>query len=161
MKKILKENIGYIVLILLIIIVRMYLVTPVRVSGHSMDRTLKNGEIMLLNKTASYTRKSIVVVSKEVEGNTIIKRIIALPGERIKCEDGVIYINNKKYEEKYVFGNNTDFEEITLKKDEYFVMGDNRTVSLDSRFFGPVKAKYIEGVSDIVLFPFNKVGKVK
>ena len=85
----------------------------------------------------------------------------SFPNEKIKCINGVIFINDEKYEDKYGFGTTTDFDEITLKDDEYFVLGDNRVVSKDSRMLGPIKEKYIEGTTNIILYPFNKIGKVK
>ena len=160
MKKFLKEYLPYIVILILVILTRTFLITPVRVNGASMEKTLKNGEIMLLYKRASIKKEDIVVIDKSVEGSNIIKRVIAMPLEKIKCEDGIIYINNQKYDDKYAYGITGDFKEITLKKDEYFVLGDNRLVSEDSRYFGPVKRKNIMGRANIVLYPFNKIGKV-
>lgn len=158
---ILKEYYPYIIIIIVVILLRSFVITPVRVSGTSMDKTLSSGDIMFLYKLASPKRDSIVVVDKEVEGNTIIKRVIGLPGETIECVEGVIYINDKKYDNKYANGDTNDFKKITLKDDEYFVLGDNRQVSQDSRVFGPVKRKYIKGTANFIIFPFNHFGLVK
>ena len=128
MKKILKELLPYIIVILAVILIRVFIATPVRVTGTSMVPTLNNKEIMILVKLTkyfeSYKRFQIVVIKT---GNSyIIKRVIALPGEKIKCVDGVIYINNKVLEDNYGSGLTTDFNEVKLGNDEYFVMGDNR-----------------------------------
>lgn len=160
MKRFFKEYFWYIVILAAVILTRTFIVTPVRVNGSSMDETLKSGDIMLLYKLASIEREDIVVVGPEVQGSNLIKRVIALPGESIKCEDGAIYINNKKYKDKHAFGTTSDFEEIKLAKDEYFVLGDNRIVSQDSRYFGPVEKDAIKGQTSIVIFPFTKIGKV-
>ena len=160
MQKFIKEYGTYIILILLVILVRSFIVTPVRVNGTSMDKTLKEGEILLLYKIAKIERNDIVVVDENVQGSKIIKRVIGMPGETIKCEDGIIYIDDQKYKDKYAYGDTSDFDEVKLKKDEYFVLGDNRLVSEDSRYFGPVKEKYIEGETSVVIFPFNKIGTV-
>ena len=160
MQKFLKEYLPYIIVLLLVILTRTFIITPVRVNGTSMEKTLKNGEIMLLYKLAKIEKEDIVVIDKTVDGSNIIKRVIAMPGQKIKCEDGIIYINDKKYADKYAFGITSDFKEVTLKDDEYFVLGDNRLVSEDSRYFGPVKKKHIMGKASIVLYPFNKIGKV-
>ena len=162
MFKIIKEILSYVIIIIVVILIRTYIATPVRVNGTSMVPSLEEKEILILNKmNKSFSREDIVVVSKKVEGSSIIKRIIGLPNEKIKCINGVIFINDEKYEDKYGFGTTTDFDEITLKDDEYFVLGDNRVVSKDSRMLGPIKEKYIEGTTNIILYPFNKRGKIK
>ena len=159
-KKIIKEIIPYILILAFVVIVRSHIVTPVMVSGDSMYPTLDGGEIMLLNKMKdSYKRYDIVVV-KTGHGD-IIKRVIALPGESIQCKNNKIYINSRKIEENYGKGVTSDIEKVKLGKDEYFVMGDNRENSMDSRYYGPFKATQIKGKTSIVLFPFNEIGKVK
>lgn len=161
MKKFIKEYGSYILIIIVVILIRTYLVTPVKVNGTSMEKTLSSNEVLILNKLDSLQREDIVVVNKDFYKTNLIKRIIALPGEKIKCVDGIIYINDEIYSDKYAYGITSDFGEIILKDDEYFLLGDNRLVSQDSRNLGPVKEKYIEGTCDIVLFPFNKIGKIK
>ena len=161
MKKFIKEYGSYILIIIVVILIRTYLVTPVKVNGTSMEKTLSSNEVLILNKLDSLQREDIVVVNKGFYKTNLIKRIIALPGEKIKCVDGIIYINDEIYSDKYAYGITSDFDEIILKDDEYFLLGDNRLVSQDSRNLGPVKEKYIEGTCDIVLFPFNKIGKIK
>ncbi len=159
--KFIKELLPYIIIVVVVILIRTFIITPVRVSGDSMEKTLSNGYIMLLNKVSSVEREDIVVINKKFAGDdVIIKRIIGLPGETIKCEDDVIYINGKKFKDSHAYGITTDFEEVTLKEDEYFVLGDNRVVSNDSRYLGPVKKEYIEGTTDIIIYPFSKFGKV-
>lgn len=154
-----KEIIPYIIILIVVILIRSFLVTPVRVNGPSMDKTLKDKEIMILNKLADIKRGKIVVV--DIGSEKVIKRVIGLPGDSIYCTDGKLYINDKLYEEDYTSSITLDFTKEYLKDDEYFVMGDNRAVSMDSRTFGPVKKEQILGVSDFVLFPFNRFGKVK
>ena len=156
---VLKEIIPYIIILVVVILIRTFLVTPVRVNGPSMDTTLKNGEIMILNKLGKPKKGKIVVV--DIESEKIIKRVIATPGDSIYCKDGVVYVNDKKIDEDYTSTKTLDFKKIYLKDDEYFVMGDNRKVSMDSRTFGPVKRKQILGTTNLILFPFNKIGKAK
>ena len=161
MKKFMKEIGSYLIIIVVVLLINQFAFTLVKVNGTSMEKTLYNGNIMILNRLdTKFAREDIVVIDKSVEGNLIIKRIIGLPGEKIACEEGIIYINDTEYEDKYAYGMTSNFEEITLKNDEYFVLGDNRLVSLDSRYFGQVNKKAILGSSKFIVFPFNKFGNV-
>lgn len=160
MKKILKELYPYVIIVILVVLFRTFIATPILVKGRSMYDTLSGNEMMILNKLAKIDRYDIVVVD-EPEDDYIIKRVIALPGETVYCENNTIYVNNKKIDDKYSYGETYDFEEIKLKDNEYFVMGDNREVSKDSRIIGPVTKKEIKGTTKFVLFPFNKIGFVK
>lgn len=158
-----KEAVTYLLIILFIILVRTYVVTPVRVSGSSMANTLKNGEILLLNKFeyrfSDIKRFDIVVVKAHKE--RIIKRVIGLPGETLKYENGILYINDKMIEENYLDEVTKDFTcEGKIPDECYFVMGDNRDDSLDSRYFGCFPKKDILGHASFVLFPFAKFGKL-
>ena len=158
MKKILKELVPYIVILVVVVLIRTFIVTPIIVDGDSMSPTLTDGEMMLLNKLGSIERNDIVVINNE-EGY-IIKRVIALPGESIECRDGVIYINDEKYDDNFA-SKTDDFVKQFLNDDEYFVMGDNRFVSMDSRIFGAVTKEEILGTTNFVIYPFNKFGKIK
>lgn len=158
MKKILKDLVPYIVILVVVVLIRTFIVTPIIVDGDSMSPTLTDGEMMLLNKLGSIERNDIVVINNE-EGY-IIKRVIALPGESIECRDGVIYINDEKYDDNFA-SKTDDFVKQFLNDDEYFVMGDNRLVSMDSRVFGAVTKKEILGTTNFVIYPFNKFGKIK
>lgn len=162
MNKYIKETIPYLIIIFVVVIIRIFIVTPIRVNGDSMDPTLKDKELMILKKyDTSYERFDIVVVDDSVEGSNLIKRIIGLPGEKIKCKDGKIYINGKKIDDVYGYGKTSDFLEVQLKDDEYFVMGDNRSVSKDSRMFGAVYYDELKGTTNLIIYPFSKIGKVK
>ena len=158
MKKILKELVPYIVILVVVVLIRTFIVTPIIVDGDSMSPTLTDGEMMLLNKLGSIERNDIVVINNE-EGY-IIKRVIALPGESIECRDGVIYINDEKYDDNFA-SKTDDFVKQFLNDDEYFVMGDNRLVSMDSRIFGAVTKEEILGTTHFIIYPFNKFGKIK
>ena len=163
-KQWIKELLPYVIILIVVILIRTFLFTPVRVSGQSMVDTLNGGEIMILNRLGKLERYSMVVADIVVDGkkdDTIIKRIYALPGEKIKCEDGKIYINDKKIDDEYGYGKTSDFEEIKLKDNEYFLLGDNRAISLDSRYIGPVSKDNIEGTTKIIIWPLNKFGVVK
>lgn len=157
--KFIKELIPYVIILIVVVLIRTYLFTPIMVSGPSMKPTLEGGEIMILNKIYEIDRFDVVVV--DIKTEEIIKRVIALPGETISCENGKIYVNGKKQEEKYSMGITGDFEKIKLADDEYFVLGDNREDSLDSEELGPMNASQIKGTTSLVLYPFNKIGNIK
>lgn len=160
-----KELIIYGSIILAIILIRTFIITPVRVNGTSMNETLEDGEIMILNKI-DYTfneinRYDIVVV--KTEDSKIIKRVIGLPGETLKYENNTLYINGKETEEPYLTEETEDFNITELGYDKipqdcYFVMGDNRNNSSDSRIIGCVKKENIEGSASLVIYPFKDAG---
>lgn len=166
----LKELASYIIIILVVVLIRTFVITPVKVDGPSMYPTLKNNDILLLKKyDKSYDRFDII--SFKYGKDSLVKRIIALPGESIKIsvthigDNAVskILINGELLEENYGYEPITNAglaaNEIKLNDDEYFVLGDNRTVSSDSRYFGVIKRKDIKGIADLRVFPFNKFGK--
>ncbi len=159
--KIIKEIVPYILIIVIVLAIKRFVVSPIKVNGASMFPTLKNNDMMILNETAYYfkdiKRFDIVVVDTKEE--LIIKRVIALPGETIEYRDNILYINGKKIEEEYSYGKTGDFGPIEVK-DKYFVMGDNRQNSLDSRFFGPFSKKSIRGKTNLIIVPFDRMGKV-
>ena len=160
MKKILKELYPYVIIVIAVVLFRSFIATPILVKGRSMYDTLSGNEMMILNKLAKIDRYDIVVVDNEVD-DYIIKRVIALPGETIYCEDSEIYVNGKKIKDDFAYGETYDFTEIELQDDEYFVMGDNREISKDSRLIGPITKKEIKGTTRFVLYPFSKFGFVK
>ncbi len=160
----LKEIMPYVVILIVVLLFRSFVATPIKVNGQSMYDTLTGNEIMILNKLGSIHRYDIVVADLIVNGkkeDTLIKRVYGLPGETISCENGRIYINGRNIEDDFAYGVTEDFEPVTLQSDEYFVLGDNRGISLDSHIFGPIKKKNIQGVTSFVLWPLNKFGNVK
>lgn len=160
-----KEIIIYVSIFLLIIIIRTFIVTPIRVNGDSMNPTLKDGEIMILNKIGysinGVERFDIVVV--DYNGDKLIKRVIGLPGETLKYENNVLYINGQEIEEPYLNESTEDFNITSLgyskiPRDCYFVLGDNRDDSKDSRIIGCVSEKQIKGKTSLVILPFSDAG---
>lgn len=177
----------FVVSAIVILLFVNFVAHPVRVDGRSMYPTLKDGEFgftnvggVLLN---GVERGDIVVVTMEEEGQKIhwVKRVIGLPGDTVSCVNDVLYINGKVLDEtKYIdpdyrqslvdkFGyfnkvpnadntNVVDFEEVKLKDDEYYVMGDNRPYSKDSRYVGPVKKSQIFAKKMLVLLPISDIG---
>ena len=162
--KFLKSIFPYLVILLIVILIRSFLITPIKVNGQSMYDTLEGDEIMLLFKAGEINRYDMVVADLIVDGHkddTLIKRVYGLPGETIKCENGTIYINDRAIEDPYATNITSDFEAVTLGGDEYFLLGDNRSISLDSRIIGPIHRKDIEGHTNFVIWPFSKFGTVE
>ncbi len=159
--KIIKEIIPYIVIVLVVVLIRTFIITPVRVDGDSMKNTLKNGDILLLYKLGSINRLDIIVLDEEKDNEKIIKRVIGLPGETVAIKKGKIYINDKVIDDKYAYGETSDYDKVTLEDDEYFILGDNRLISKDSRYFGPIKKSEIKGKIVFRVFPFTKIGTVQ
>ena len=136
---------GFIVLFFLAIIVFNSIFAVVRVSGHSMDATLSDGQFVVVNKHRQVRRFDIVVLKERLteggETKQIIKRVIGLPGDSIVVENGKLYINNVLHEESYLTdalteNYRTQSYAIIVPEDAYFVLGDNRDVSKDSRMVG-------------------------
>ncbi len=156
-----KSLIPYIAVIIVVLIIKMYIVTPVAVKGTSMDPTLKENDIMLLNeigyKLTGLKRFDIVVINKH--GEKLIKRIIGLPGEIIKYEDNKLYVNGNYVREDFLDESKTTQNfQVKLEEDYYFVLGDNRNVSQDSRYFGAVNIKDILGTTSLTIYPFDRLG---
>jgi len=158
-KKIIKDLIPYVVIIVVVVLIRSFIITPVKVEGTSMYKTLDNGNILILYKLAKIERYDVVVLNEEYDDEIIIKRVIGLPGETVQIKNGKIYINEEEIEDNYAFGETSDYDKTVLGKDEYFILGDNRVISKDSRYFGPVNEDDIMGEAVFRLYPFNKIGK--
>lgn len=159
-----KGIIPYVVIIAAVILVRSYIITPVQVEGLSMFTTLNDKEILLLKKyDKDFQRFDVVVFN--YGGTKLIKRIIGMPGDTIAYKENKLYVNGKNIEEPFLTNNQqtADFtlEELGYEKvpeNTYFVMGDNRTNSTDSRIIGPIPVSDIEGTTNFAIFPLNKLG---
>lgn len=163
MKKLLeliKKEKKFITIVIIIIILKIFVFNFILVKGDSMNPKYKNNDFMFLNKiiySFKPIRRGEVIVLK-YRNNDLIKRVIGLPKDKIKVENGKLYINNKEVKENYInsYTASYDFDEITLKDNEYFVMGDNRYNSYDSRNFGTIMKNNIIGRVEFRIFPFDK-----
>ena len=173
----LRTILGYILYILVIIGLTWMIVTFVgqrtRVIGQSMETTLQDGDNLIVDKI-SYrfhdpSRYDIIVFPYKYEENTFyIKRIIGLPGETVQVKDGYTYINGKKltsdiYGREVMDEPGIAEEPIKLGSDEYFVLGDNRNHSQDSRdpYVGVLKRSDLMGRAFVRIYPLNKFGVIK
>ncbi len=165
--KFLKELYPYVLVIIIVLLIRAFIVTPIRVDGSSMENTLYNGDVMLLNKLDNdFDRFEIVVINTENSSTDIIKRIIGTPGDTIEYVNNELYINDQRVEENFLRTETSDFSlsDIGYSKvpeGYYFVVGDNRNNSSDSRTIGLINEKDIEGTASFIIYPFNKFGNVK
>ena len=156
-----KELVPYIVITMIVILIRMFIISPVRVDGTSMYPTLSNNEFLLLSKyDQSYGRFDIVVLKYRNE--RLVKRIIGLPGETVEYKNNTLYINGKEMEEPFINTNTDDFNLNELGYDKipenyYFVVGDNRGSSLDSRMIGLISKKDLQGTIKLSITGFKFV----
>lgn len=171
-----KEIIIWVICIALSILagylVTEYAIEKTTVSGNSMNSTLEDGEVILINKLAyklsTPKRFDVIVFMQKDKEHAYynIKRIVGLPGEKVAIKDGCVYINGDKISEKVIVEaiNNPGLasETITLKDDEYFVLGDNRNQSEDSRFanISMIKTDEIIGKAWLRLKPFGFIDKL-
>lgn len=159
--KFLRNLVPYIIIIVVVVFIRTFIITPVKVNGNSMYPTLEGSEIMLLNKLTNIDRFDIVVLQLEGEDSNLIKRIIGLPGETVEISENQIYIDGELLDDPYGYGITYNIDPVTLGDDEYFILGDNRIISLDSRSFGKIHRSEIKGTTNFIMYPFGKIGKVE
>ena len=176
MKGIVKELFGWIVFIVVVVAASYLIVTFVgqrtEVSGSSMETTLSSGDQLIVDKI-SYRfrdpkRYDIVVFPYRYEENTYyIKRIIGLPGETVQIVDGMVYLNgsplNEHYGNEVIEDPGSAAEPITLGDDEYFVLGDNRNNSQDSRAsnVGLIHRDELLGRAWVRILPLDQFGVIK
>lgn len=175
-----KDYLKYIILDILIaavisVLLITYVASAYKIEGHSMQPALHDQERIIITKLGvrggNINRFDIVVLYKPDDPNrSIIKRVIGLPEEILEIRKGTIYINDNRLDEPFLKEHNERkdlmYQSINMKpllidKGHYFVMGDNRPVSQDSRSFGPVPQRYIYGKTLFRYWPFSKFGKVQ
>jgi signal peptidase I len=150
-------------------VIILYLYQPVRVEGTSMLPNLEDQDRLFINKFAYHfeeIRRNDVVVFQFPGDHTksYIKRVIALPGDTLRIERGQVYVNEKALKEPYVplkYEDDRSQPKMTVPDGEYFVMGDHRSISSDSRDFGPVERNLIYGKAAFVYWPMDQAGVVR
>jgi len=166
MKKFWNEFGPFLLTIVAVLFIRQFIIAPISVNGTSMYPTLNDKDIMILNKIGyevdGLERFDIVVI--KYHDKYLIKRVIGLPGDNIKYKDNELYINDEYVEEPFLEDDvvTWDFEMVgTVPEDSYFVMGDNRVVSMDSRDLGTFKKSRIIGKTNFTVYPFSNFGTKK
>jgi signal peptidase I len=146
-----------------------FLYQPVRVEGTSMMPGLQDQERLFINKFEyrfePIHRGDVIVFHYPRDPvKSYIKRVIAVPGDDLRIDDGQVYVNNKPLPEPYVparFRDERSYPDTILNANQYFVMGDHRLISSDSRDFGPVQRDLIYGKASFVYWPADDMGVVR
>ena len=152
--------------IALVIVVFLY--QPVKIEGNSMAPLLSHQERIFINKFVYHferiERGDVVVFWYPLDHTkSFIKRIVALPDETVEIRHGMLYVNGDPLTEPYVpseYEDLSDFGPMRVPSDSYFVMGDNRSSSNDSRVFGPVASRFIYGRASFAYWPMNHFGSL-
>ena len=156
----------YVIGVAIVLLIANFIAKPVVVRGSSMNPTLNNFDICISNRLSIVLGGTIdrfdIVVAQTEEGESV-KRVVGIPGDVISYQGGVLTVNGTTVVEDYIIDDpskhhsDMDFREIRLGADEYFLMGDNRTGSTDSRYFGPFHRSDIISKDMLILFPFNRI----
>jgi len=167
----LKEIVKFTLIALAIVIpIRTYVAQPFIVKGASMDPTFASGQYLIVDQLTYHfekpKREDVIIFRYPANPEIFyIKRIIGLPGEKVEMRNGEIFISDSssstpvKISDSYISDSRRTYETFTvnLRENEYFVMGDNRRESLDSRVWGPLEEKYIVGRPLVRLVPVSKI----
>jgi signal peptidase I len=152
----------------LALIIIVFLYQPVKVEGTSMAPLLSDQERIFINKFVyrfePIDRGDVVVFWYPLDrSKSFIKRVVGLPGETVEIRQGLVYVNGKSMPEPYVppqYEDMSDFGPVRVPRDSYFVMGDHRISSNDSRVFGPVASRYIYGRAVFAYWPVDHFGSL-
>ena len=149
------------------LIIRAFFLQVFWIPSSSMEPTLEIHDRIVVNKVSYHfrpPRRNEVVVFRQVKAPNVpkrdlIKRLKGLPGEKLQIKDGIIYINDHKIEEQHQFNQDfMDFGPVTIPADSYFVMGDNRPASADSRYWGFLPKQNVIGPAFLRIWPLTKAG---
>lgn len=154
--------------VILAFVIRIFLFQPFYIPSGSMEPTLMIGDRILVNKFIYHfqepKRGDVIVFKYPLEPERdYIKRVIGLPGETLEIRDSQLYINGEPVPEDYLPENLRfmDFGPVTIPENAYFMMGDNRNNSQDSRFWGTLPREYIQGKAVVIYWPLTRIGLIK
>ena len=157
--------------VLLAVILIVFIYQPVKVEGTSMMPVLTDQERIFINKftyrfgAGNIDRGDLVVFFFPLDrSKSYIKRVIGIPGDTVQIDKGTVYVNGEPLNEPYVpdeYRDGQSLPAVTVPSDHYFVLGDHRTSSNDSRAWGTVDRKDIYGKAVFVYWPLDKLGRLK
>ena len=143
---VLQMLVGIMIVLVAILPLRAFVLGWYIIDGNSMRPTVENGELVVVDKwTKNFQRGDIVVYKDLTDNSDVVKRIVGLPGEQVEIKEGDVWVNNRILKEDYVALDTTGNVNTKLGDDEYFVLGDNRTDSRDSREIGAINRDQIIG----------------
>lgn len=128
-----------------------------------MEDSFQQGDVLIVEKYNTSNIQRYDVVIAKVKMQNMIKRVIGLPGETVQIKDNSVYVDGEKLKEQFDFYTEESGiadKPFVLGKDEYFLMGDNRSESLDSREYGAIKLENIKGIVIYRCYPFDKMGRI-
>lgn len=153
--------------LVLALLIRQFLYTPVTVSGQSMEPTFENNNRIVITKIHTIDRFDMIVFESPQTDVDFIKRVIGLPGDVVIMKDDHLFINGEEYEEDYIQANKekiyegqrlTENFEVEVPEGHYYVLGDNRQNSTDSRVIGFIDEKSVVGKVSFRFYPFKSIG---
>ncbi len=166
-RELIKDSLKLVLIVFVILFLMIYVVSVTQVVGSSMNPTLSDGEVLILNKF-NYrifdVERGDIISLDYADTKYLIKRVIGLPGETVEIKNNQLYINNNLYEEEYL-KDNVEYPDFslnelgysTIPENMYLVLGDNRENSVDSREIGLISKKNINGKIALRIWPINKI----
>jgi signal peptidase I len=165
MKSVIREVLQVILLALVIFFAVHFMIQNFRIDGTSMEPNLHDGQYVIVNKTAywfgrSSARGDVIIFNAPDQPLDRVKRVIGLPGDTVEVKpDGTVYVNGELLDEPYLPSHHSGTSGVwTVPEGEYFVMGDNRSVSYDSREVGTVPRDMIIGKALVIIWPIRDWG---
>lgn len=160
------DSTKYIFVAVTVLLLVIYVVSLQQVVGPSMEPNFNDGDVLILNKLRYRVlkiKRGDVIALRSPDSKNFIKRVIGIPGDHIEYKNNALYINGEKYDEEYLKDTITsdfkleDLNVSVIPENQYFVMGDNRSNSTDSRFIGLIAKKNVIGKISFRIFPLNKI----
>ena len=146
-----------------------FIAQPFKVEGSSMMPNLQTAQRIMVNKLVArlgkIKRGDVVIFWYPFDpSRTYVKRVIGLPGEMVEIRRGYVYVNGRRLSEPYLlpsYRDDRDFKPVAVKPAHYYILGDHREISNDSRYFGQVPQKYILGKAMFIYWPLSKIGIIR